>query len=71
MIPRAGRRSSRLPNTTSKMHEIHTKTCTGVPLEAVKCNSGFGEISKDYAAYLTDESKYPGGKAEELFFSSR
>ena len=55
----------------SKMHEIHTKTCTGVPLEAVKCISGFGEISKGHAAYLTDESKYPGGKAEELFFSSR
>jgi len=50
------------------MHEIHAKACTGVPLEAVKCISGFGEISKGYAAYLTDESKYPGGKAEELYF---
>lgn len=50
------------------MHEIHTKTCTGVPVEAVKCISGFGEISTDYATYLTDESKYPGGKAEKLFF---
>jgi D-lactate dehydrogenase (cytochrome) len=50
------------------MHEIHTKTCAKVSLDAIQCISGFSEIRKDYAAYLTDESKYPGGKAEKLFF---
>ncbi len=50
------------------MHEIHTKTCRGARLEAVRQISGFTEIGKGYAGYLTDESKYPGGKADFLFF---
>jgi D-lactate dehydrogenase (cytochrome) len=50
------------------MHEIYTKTCAEVPVEAVKHVKGGETISRNYPGYLTDESKYPGGRTQMLFF---
>ena len=50
------------------MHEITSKPAPFVEFEQVKCIEGYEKIKTDYAAYLTDESKFSSLPFDYLFF---
>ena len=50
------------------MHEITSESMPSVDFKGVRCIKGYGEISKNYSPYLSDESKLAHQGAEYLFF---
>jgi len=50
------------------MHEITCEIVHSVDFKSVRCIKGYGEISKNYSSYLSDESRLAHQGAEYLFF---
>jgi D-lactate dehydrogenase (cytochrome) len=50
------------------MHEITSEIVPFIEFKRVRCIKGYGEISRNYSSYLSDESRLAHQGAEYLFF---